>query len=54
VTAPGASLDAILTAPTVVVPGLHHWLGIPQPDADEPDDAYEAYLNRISQEAPHA
>jgi len=34
--------------PTVVVPGLLHWLGIDQPD-DEPDE-YEQFLNRISQE----
>lgn len=48
------SLDAVLEAGgTVVVPGIARWLGVPQPAADEPEDTYEAYLERISQKTTH-
>jgi hypothetical protein len=44
-----AIVDLAALPPVVVVPGLARWLGIPEP-ADEPDDSYEAFLDRISQE----
>jgi hypothetical protein len=43
-----AVIDLTALPPTVVVPGLLHWLGIDQPQ-DEPD-AYEQFLERITQE----
>lgn len=43
------SLDAILAAPAVVVPGLSRWLGIPEVQADgEPEETYEALCERLS------
>lgn len=46
---PAPSLDAILAAPSVRVPGLLHWLGLDnrQPSLDED---FEDYCNRISKE----
>jgi hypothetical protein len=43
-----AVIDLAALPPTVVVPGLARWLGYDQPD-EEPD-AYEQFLERISQE----
>jgi hypothetical protein len=43
-----AVIDLGALPPSVVVPGLLHWLGIDQPQ-DEPE-TYEQFLERISQE----
>lgn len=43
-----AVVDLAALPPTVIVPGLRHWLGIEQPE-DEPE-TYEDFLERISQE----
>ncbi|MEU2924145.1 hypothetical protein ABZ636_03660 [Streptomyces sp. NPDC007251] len=43
-----AVIDLAALPPTVVVPGLLHWLGIEQPE-EEPE-TYEQFLERISQE----
>jgi hypothetical protein len=45
------SLDAILTAPAVVVPGIARWLGYTD-DQQSLDEDFEDYCNRISKEAP--
>lgn len=47
-----AVIDLAALPPHVVVPGIAHWLGIDQPAvSDDTEDGYEAYLDRISQEA---
>lgn len=46
-----AVIDLAALPPSVVVPGIAHWLGIEQPASDDSEDSYEAYLDRISQEA---
>lgn len=44
-----AVVDLAALPPTIIVPGLAHWLGIDQPE-DEPE-SYEDFLERISREA---
>lgn len=44
-----AVIDLAALPPTVVVPGLLHWLGIDQ-QQEEPE-TYEQFLERISHEA---
>ena len=47
-----AVIDLAALPPTViVVPGIAAWLGWTAPETDEPADSYEAFLQRISQEA---
>lgn len=46
-----AVIDLAALPPSVVVPGIAHWLGIDQPAAEETEETYEAYLERISREA---
>lgn len=46
-----AVIDLAALPPSVVVPGIAHWLGIELPTAEETEDAYDAYLERISREA---
>lgn len=44
------SLVALVeTGVPIIVPGIARWLGVPDADAD-PDESYEAFLNRISKE----
>lgn len=48
---PAPSLDAILTAPAVVVPGLLHWLGVSdyQQSIDSGlTESFEDYCERIT------
>ncbi|MDX3549545.1 hypothetical protein PV724_44530 [Streptomyces europaeiscabiei] len=55
-TAAAPSLEALVdTGLPIVVPGLARWLGwTPPKPADEPEETYEAFLERISREASHA
>lgn len=51
-----ASLDSILAAASetgsvVVVPGLLRWLELPE-TADESEETYEAYLERLTRRTP--
>lgn len=46
-----AVIDLAALPPTIVVPGLAAWLGQTPPEPDTTDDSYEAYLERLSQEA---
>ncbi len=49
-TGPAAVLETLLdTGVPIVVPGIARWLGVPDADAD-PDESYEAFLDRISKE----
>jgi len=40
------SLDAL--PPVVIVRGIAHWLGLPDTQAGEPEDALEALCERLS------
>lgn len=49
-----AVIDLAALPPSVVVPGIAHWLGWTAPEPEEPEDSCEAYLQRIIQEANRA
>jgi hypothetical protein len=46
-----AVIDLAALPPSVVVPGIASWLGWTQPEPDDSEESYEAYLERISREA---
>lgn len=51
-TAPVPSMDALLASGAVVlVPGLLHWLGIPESQEAEPEETWEQLCERLSREA---
>jgi len=58
-TAPVDGLGVILAAASetgavVTVPGLAAWLGWTPTEPDDSVDSYDAYLERLTQEAGHA
>ncbi|MBD9721904.1 hypothetical protein PV755_09190 [Streptomyces caniscabiei] len=52
-TASALSLETLIdSGQPIAVPGLARWLGVASsPSAAEPEETYEAFLNRISREA---
>ncbi|MEY9995808.1 hypothetical protein ABIE67_007840 [Streptomyces sp. V4I8] len=46
-----AAIDLAALPPTIVVPGIAAWLGWTPPEPDDSVDSYEAYLNRLTEEA---
>lgn len=45
-----AAIDLAALPPVMVVPGIGRWLGITAESEAEPEETYEAYLNRISEQ----
>jgi hypothetical protein len=45
------AIDLAALPPTLVVPGIARWLGLPEPVADDTEDSYEDFLNQLTQEA---
>ncbi|QQM45109.1 hypothetical protein [Streptomyces liliifuscus] len=51
-TGPPPSMDALLaTGAVVLVPGLLHWLGIPESQETEPEETWEQLCVRLNSEA---
>lgn len=45
-----AAIDLAALPPVMVVPGIGRWLGIGDEPEAEPEESYEAYLIRISEQ----
>jgi hypothetical protein len=46
----GPVVDLTALPPVVIVRGIANWLGVPTP-AEDIDESYEAYLERLSEAA---
>lgn len=49
-----AAIDLAALPPVITVPGIARWLGWATPEPDDSIESYEAYLERLSEEASHA
>jgi len=43
-----SAVDLAALPPVVVVPGIARWLGWTQPEPDDNEETYEAFLERIA------